>query len=488
MIRQTAFKSADMRSAASHSQLQSSVFDDRDLVVSVAVAIIAALVILPGLGAESLANWDEAIYGVLTRELLSDLGPTLHYGGRPWLEKPPLAFWLMAASSSVFGLTEFALRLPSAVFGIAAIVLQYLAGRHLGGRSAGLLAAILLLGVPQFIAYSRLAMTDVPLAALGMLSLVFLLYANGRSSLIMAAGAAFGLAILTKSAAAFLFFPGLLAIAIAEHGSGFLRSREICLATTVAIAVALPWHVCLAWMYGNSFVDQYLGLHILARFASPLEGHQGSSFYYLDTYFQKGGFLAPVHAAGTAFAVSLAIVKRDRFLAAASILALAAFAIVSVQGTKIGGYLTPIYPATALAAALGIARLIQNPRALVVLLAATSLLALPGIVIGRGRFVETSDLVHFSPEVRALRNTQLFENGRVSLLYSFGLSEPALRFYLADDVQPIGEVELVRLFSGNQPFLCLTFNSEAAKFASKHPSLRVEIIVATESLALIGYP
>ena len=239
--------------------------------------------------------------------------------------------------------------------------------------------------------------------------------------------------------------------------------------------------------YGDSFVDQYLGFHILARFVSPLEGHEGSSFYYLDTYFQKAGFLAPFHAAGTVLAVSLAIVRRDRLLAATSVLALAAFAIVSVQGTKIGGYVTPVYPVAALAAALGITRFIQNTRALVALLAITTLLALPGIMFGRGRFVETADLVHFSPEVRSLTTAPVFANGRVSLLYSFGLSEPALRFYLADQVQSIGESELERLFAQSQPFLCLTFNSEASKFASKHPYLQLEIIASTESLALIGY-
>jgi 4-amino-4-deoxy-L-arabinose transferase-like glycosyltransferase len=476
-----------MKSPASHSQLDSSAFDRCDFVLTVAVAAIAAIVILPGLGAQSLANWDEAIYGVVTRELLSDPDLTLHYGGRPWFEKPPLTFWLMAASSWVFGLTEFALRLPIASFGIAAVVLQYLAGRYLGGRSAGLLAAILLLGVPQFIAYSRLAMTDVPLATLGMLSVVLLLYANARSSLIIAAGAAFGLAILTKSAAAFLFLPGLLAIAIAQHGLRFLRSRETLRAAIVAIAIALPWHAWLGLTYGRSFVDQYFGFHILARFGSSLEGHEGSSFYYLETYLQKAGFLAPFHAAGTVLAVSLAIVRRDRLLAATSILALAALAIVSVQGTKIGGYVTPVYPVAALAAALGITRFIQNTRALVALLAITTLLALPGIMFGRGRFVETADLVHFSPEVRSLTTAPVFANGRVSLLYSFGLSEPALRFYLADQVQSIGESELERLFAQGQPFLCLTFNSEAAKFASKHPYLQLEIIASTESLALIGY-
>src|SRR5918994_734074 len=254
-----------MKSATRHSQLEPRALDQSDFAVAAGLAVIAAIVILPGLGVQSLANWDEAIYGVLTRELLADPALTLRYGDRLWFEKPPFAFWLMAVSSSAFGLTEFALRLPSALFGIAAIVLQYLAGRRLGNRTAGVFAAVLLLGVPQFVAYSRMAMTDVPLATLGLLCIVLLLYANGRSSLILAAGAAFGLAILTKSAAAFIFLPGLLAIVIAEHGLGFLRSREIWLATTVAIAVALPWHGWLAWMFGDSFIDQYFGFHILAR-------------------------------------------------------------------------------------------------------------------------------------------------------------------------------------------------------------------------------
>ena len=477
-----------MKSPARDSQVDSSAFDRSDFALAIALAGIAGIAILPGLGAQSLANWDEAIYGVVTRELLADLSLTLHYGGRPWFEKPPFAFWLMAASSSLFGLTEFALRLPSAFFGIAAVVLQYLAGRNLGGRPAGLLAALLLLGAPQFVAYSRLAMTDVPLAGLGMLSVVLLLYAKGPSSLIMAAGAAFGLAILTKSAAAFLFLPGLLAIAIAQNGLRFLRSRETWLAAIVTIAIALPWHAWLGLTYGDSFVDQYLGFHILARFVSPLEGHEGSSLYYLDTYFQKAGFLAPFHAAGIGLAVILAIVRRDRLLAAVSILALAAFAIVNVQGTKIGGYLTPVYPAAALAAALGLTRFIHNTRALVALIAVTALLALPGIMFGRGRFVETADLVHFSPEVRSLTTAPVFANGRISLLYSFGLSEPALRFFLADQVESIGESELERLFAQGKPFLCLTFNSEAAKFASKHPYWQLEIIDSTKSLALIGHP
>ena len=473
-----------MKSAASQSQHDSSAFEYSDFAVAAGLAVIAAIVILPGLGAQSLANWDEAIYGVVTREFLAHPGLTLRYGDRLWFEKPPLAFWLMAASSSVFGLTEFALRLPSAIFGIAAIVLQYLAGRRLAGRTAGVLAAMLLLGVPQFVAYSRLAMIDVPLTSLGMLSVVLLLYAKIRLSLIILAGVVFGLAILTKSVAAFLFLPGLLSIAFAQHRMCF---REIGLATVVALAVALPWHTWSTVTYGRSFLDQYFGLHIVNRFLRPLEGHEGSSLYSLETYVHNTGFLAPVHAAGIALAVGLAIVKRDRLLAAACILPLAAFTIVSLLETKIGGYLTPVCPGAALAAALGITSLVHNAPTRIAVLMLATLLALPGIVNGRGPFVDSSDILVFSPEVRSLRDTEVFASGRVPLLYTFGVAEPALRFYLADQVQVIGETELVRLIARDEAFLCVTYNSEAVKFARKHPDLQLEIMASTESLALIGY-
>jgi 4-amino-4-deoxy-L-arabinose transferase-like glycosyltransferase len=476
-----------MRSPASHSQLDSSAFDRSDFALAAALAVIAAIVILPRLGVQSLANWDEAIYGVVTREFLADPGLTLRYGNGLWFEKPPLAFWLMAASSSVLGLTEFALRLPSAVFGIAAIVLQYLAGRHLGGRTAGVLAAILLLGVPQFVAYSRLAMTDVPLTTLGMLSVVLLLCADRRPSFVILAGAVFGLAILTKSVAAFLFLPGLLSLALARYGIRFLHSKHIGLATIAALAVALPWHAWSTVTYGHSFLDQYFGVHVVNRFLGPLEGHEGSSLYTLQTYFHNTGFLAPVHALGIALALGLAIVKRDRLLAAVSLLPLAAFTIVSLQETKIGAYLTPVCPGAALATALVIMSLLHTGRTRLAVLLLATLLALPGLVSGRGPFVETSDILVFSPEVRSFRDREVFASGRVPLLYTFGVAEPALRFYLADQVQAIGEMELARLIARDEPFLCLTYNSEAAKFARKHPDLRFEIIGSTESLALIGY-
>ena len=140
-----------------------------DLALGLALATVAASILLPGLGRESLANWDEAIYGVIARNLLSRPGLTLYYAGQPWFEKPPFLFWLMAASSSFFGMTEFALRLPSAFFGIGAIALQYFAARRLSGRvnesepSGVMQVKIKIIGEASFVSFYRLckAMNDM---------------------------------------------------------------------------------------------------------------------------------------------------------------------------------------------------------------------------------------------------------------------------------------------------------------------------------------
>ena len=81
---------------------------------------------------------------------------------------------------------------------------------------------------------------------------------------------------------------------------------------------------------------------------------------------------------------------------------------------------------------------------------------------GRDPFAKTLDLVHFSPEIRAIRKTQPFVNGRVPFLY-ICLSEPVPRFYVADQVQTVGEIELAQIIVRNQPFLSRARPIEAEK-------------------------
>src|SRR5215813_12703015 len=61
----------------------------------------------------------------------------LHINGVAWLEKPPLHYWLVAASYAFLGETAFATRLPSALAVVALVLLVYRFGCRFFGERAG---------------------------------------------------------------------------------------------------------------------------------------------------------------------------------------------------------------------------------------------------------------------------------------------------------------------------------------------------------------
>src|SRR4051812_20923902 len=78
---------------------------------------LSALSLGIGLGSSGRLTYHEAFVAQAAREMLaggSVLVPTVD--GRPWLEKPPLAIWLVALAGRAAGeVTELAARAPSAI-------------------------------------------------------------------------------------------------------------------------------------------------------------------------------------------------------------------------------------------------------------------------------------------------------------------------------------------------------------------------------------
>ena len=107
----------------------------------VLVVAIGAYLRLAHLGALGF-RWDEDLSGLAVRAILEKGVPELP-SGMIYL-RGGLFSHLMAASASLFGFSEFALRLPAALFGIALIVAAYLFGAALFGRIVGLVTAALL--------------------------------------------------------------------------------------------------------------------------------------------------------------------------------------------------------------------------------------------------------------------------------------------------------------------------------------------------------
>ncbi len=121
-----------------------------------------------GLGSSSRLTYHEAFVAQAAREMLASrslLVPTID--GRPWLEKPPLPFWLVAGSGWILGeVNAFSSRLSSAIAAVAvALGVASLASRRFGSR-VGWLAGLVQATTSWLVIRGRLAEADILLAAL----------------------------------------------------------------------------------------------------------------------------------------------------------------------------------------------------------------------------------------------------------------------------------------------------------------------------------
>src|SRR5205823_9704836 len=120
------------------------------------VLVLPAVLLYPTRGFYLLEP-DEGRYAQIPKEMLhggSWVVPTLQ--GEPYLDKPPLLYWLVALSYRAFGVCPEAARLVPAVCVHLTILAVYLLGRRSVGGRAAFWAALLLSVAPGFVSVARL--------------------------------------------------------------------------------------------------------------------------------------------------------------------------------------------------------------------------------------------------------------------------------------------------------------------------------------------
>jgi 4-amino-4-deoxy-L-arabinose transferase-like glycosyltransferase len=160
------------------------------------------------------------------------------------LDKPPVAFWLQAASVRVLGFSSFAALLPQAIEGIVTIVLLYALVRRYFGTGAGLLAAALLAITPVAVAVDRSNNTESCLVLVLLLAALALLRAveTGRLRYLLLAAALVGIGFNVKMLVAFGVVPVFsLLYLIAAPVVWRRRIGHLAAAGAVLFAVALSW-------------------------------------------------------------------------------------------------------------------------------------------------------------------------------------------------------------------------------------------------------
>ena len=125
-------------------------------------AAVGWVVVFGRLGYPSLFDPDEAHYAQLTREMIrahSWFVPLLD--GSPYIDKPVLFHWLQIACVSLFGESEFAMRLPTASAGIILILVTRWLGAQMFGVGTGNVAALMFATMPFTFALANVALFDM---------------------------------------------------------------------------------------------------------------------------------------------------------------------------------------------------------------------------------------------------------------------------------------------------------------------------------------
>lgn len=248
-----------------------------------------------------LHEWDERYHALVAKNMMAHpLKPTLYdnpvlpadfkswVGSHIWLHKQPATLWAIMISFHLFGVNEWAVRMPSVFLSALAVWLIYSIGAMLFNRKTGWWAAFFMCihGLTIELAAGRVATDHVDvLFACFILSAAYFVVRRPPGSIINATliGIFIGLAILTKWLPALIVIPFWAMV----HFRYFrlhadLMAREA-YAITISIAlIAMPWQIFIITTYPDEAAWAYA--YNARHLTEVLDGRGGVWYYFIEKY------------------------------------------------------------------------------------------------------------------------------------------------------------------------------------------------------------
>jgi 4-amino-4-deoxy-L-arabinose transferase-like glycosyltransferase len=252
------------------------------------IFVFGAILFTHSLGKVPLFDWDEINFAESAREMISTgnyMRVQINY--EPFWEKPPFFFWLQAASMHLFGVGEFAARLPNAICGILTLLVLFSIGKKL--HSARMATGWVLIYAASFLPhiYFKSGIIDpwfnlfifISIYFLSRLMEVRLSEEKGVKFLCLSALFA-GFGIITKGPVALLIILLTYLVYHLVHRKTLkIKAVDYVIWGGVAGLVTLLWFGLEIWQHGWWFVEEFITYQI--RLAKTEDaGHGGFLLYH----------------------------------------------------------------------------------------------------------------------------------------------------------------------------------------------------------------
>ncbi|MDB5308248.1 MAG: arnT 2 [Gemmataceae bacterium] len=332
---------------------------------ALSLIFLVGVLFLSRLGHRELYSSHEARAAQNAQRMLDtgEWGLPVLFDGQVDLQKPPGYYWLIAAVGWANGgtVSAWTARLPSAVSGLATVVMVFAFLRGQGRPRGAWIAALGLATAAHFTAISRTARIDVPLTCAVTASLLAFYRGCDPDArhrlgwhLLSAVAAAAGV-VLKGPIALALIGPAAVAFLLVERFSSDPGNRprlplpSAVLGPLVVTSLALPWFVWADHATGGEFVRVFFWHHNVERFAGTSPTLASYPWWYYGPRFAVD-FLpwAPPLAVLVWWAIRSGRWRADRVFRFGLVWVVVMFAVLSAAKFKRADYLLPLFPGAAI--------------------------------------------------------------------------------------------------------------------------------------------
>jgi 4-amino-4-deoxy-L-arabinose transferase-like glycosyltransferase len=322
--------------------------------------VLCSIPLFLDLGKSPIYMWDEATYANNSIDMYKSHDPiVVRMEGIPDLynTKPPLVIWCQALSMKIFGINEFAVRLPSAIFAFCAmVVLLWFSITVLNSFIIGVIAMVTLACSNGFISNHGARSGDLDASLVFWMAFyvfVFLkwLIEQRRNNLHLIV-VALGLtgAFLSKGIAGFFFVPFLLLIAIVSgQFRQLIRQKEIYFSAIAVLALCSGYYL-LREMSAPGYLKILYDSELSRYGKTVMSWHVKPFGFYLNNFYE-GRF--------TPFLFMAKNNRIKRVVAYLLILATGYFLLISFPADKLEWYDEPLFPVLSMLVGISIGEILN---------------------------------------------------------------------------------------------------------------------------------